>query len=57
MDDHFLFEIAILKELDHPNLLRIHEVFESDRHFFTVTDSIDHPNVLDTALDMKEKFL
>jgi len=57
MDDHYLLEIAILKALDHPNLLRIHEVFETERHFSIVTDSVDHPNILEAALEMKEKFL
>ena len=31
-------EIENLKELDHPNILKIYEYFEDDSRFFIITD-------------------
>jgi calcium-dependent protein kinase len=34
----FQDEMNILRKLDHPNILRLHEVFEDNRKFFLVTE-------------------
>lgn len=31
-------EFNIVKDLDHPNLLKMYEMFEDSRHFYIVTD-------------------
>ena len=31
-------EISILKKLDHPNLLKLHEVFQDDQRYYLVTE-------------------
>lgn len=32
------FEIDILKNLDHPNILRLYEVFEDKKYIYLVTE-------------------
>jgi len=34
----FQEEIAILKQLDHPNILKLYEVFQDDKRFYLVTE-------------------
>jgi len=34
----FFYEIEILKNLDHPNIVRLHEVFEDDKRYYLVTE-------------------
>lgn len=34
----FQDEMAILRQLDHPNILKLYEVFEDNRKFFLVTE-------------------
>jgi len=36
--ESFKNEIAILKELDHPNIIKLHETWETDRICFLVTE-------------------
>ena len=37
-NDAVVNEFNILKDLDHPNLLKMYEMFEDPRHFYIVTD-------------------
>ena len=32
------YEIDILKNLDHPNIVKLYEVFEDDKHIYLVTE-------------------
>jgi len=34
----FKHEISILKKLDHPNILKLYEVFEDDKRYYLVTE-------------------
>jgi formylglycine-generating enzyme required for sulfatase activity len=36
----FETEVAILSNLDHPNIVKVHNVSESDGHYFLVTDPV-----------------
>ena len=36
--DKFLNEVKLLKSLDHPNILKLYEFYEDDRHFYLVTE-------------------
>lgn len=42
----FIQEIEILKELRHPNIVRLFEVFETKAHVFIVTEYIDRGDLL-----------
>ena len=33
-----LNEITILKTIDHPNIIKMHEFFEDDKRFYIVTE-------------------
>jgi len=37
-EEKFLNEIEILKNLDHPNILRIFEVFNDEKRYYIVTE-------------------
>jgi calcium-dependent protein kinase len=34
----FLYEIEILRQLDHPNIVRLYEVFQDDKRYYLVTE-------------------
>ena len=33
-----LFEYQLLKSIDHPNILRIYEIFKDDNNFYLITE-------------------
>lgn len=33
-----LFEFQLLKGIDHPNILRIYEVFKDEKNFYLITE-------------------
>jgi len=37
-EQSFKHEISILKKLDHPNILKLYEVFEDDKRYYLVTE-------------------
>ena len=37
-EQSFKYEISILKKLDHPNILKLYEVFEDDKRYYLVTE-------------------
>jgi calcium-dependent protein kinase len=43
----FQDEMNILRQLDHPNILKLHEVFEDNRKFFLVTEFCDGCELFD----------
>jgi calcium-dependent protein kinase len=52
-------EVAILKQLDHPNIMKVHEFFEDTKYFYIVTDFYDGGELFDKISSMKyftEKF-
>jgi calcium-dependent protein kinase len=36
--ERFLNEINILKQLDHPNIIRLYEVFQDSKRYYLVTE-------------------
>ena len=34
----FFYEIDILKTLDHPNIVRLHEIFQDNKRYYLVTE-------------------
>lgn len=37
-ESSFKYEIGILKKLDHPNILKLYEVFQDDKRYLIVTE-------------------
>ena len=33
-----LFEFQVLKSIDHPNILRIYEIFKDEKNFYLITE-------------------
>jgi len=50
-DDSFRNEIDTLKELDHPNILRIFESFEDDKNYYVVTEFCDGGELFEEILE------
>lgn len=54
MDDNqketFKSEVAALKNLDHPNILKMYEFFEDDKRYYIVTDTYKGGEVFDEIL-------
>ena len=38
-------EIELLKKLDHPNIMKIHQVIEDEDRIYLITDDIKGPNL------------
>ena len=47
------FEIDILKNLDHPNILRLYEVFEDKKYIYLVTELCQGGELFDEILKRK----
>lgn len=41
------YEVNILKNLNHPNIVRLYEVFEDSKHIFLVTELCDGRELFD----------
>jgi serine/threonine protein kinase len=50
----FLNEIRILRNLDHPNIIKIYEIFEDQNFFYIVTDYFSQGNFLEKILKMND---
>jgi serine/threonine protein kinase len=44
-------EFLILKKLDHPNLVRLHELYRDDRYFYFVTEYLSGGELFNHVLD------
>lgn len=44
-------EIAIMKELDHPNILKIIEYYESDRSLYLITEELGGGELFDRIVN------
>jgi len=47
----FKSEVATLKKLDHPNILRLYEVFEDTRKYFLIMEICKGGELFDEILD------
>lgn len=37
-EDKLFAEMNILKKLDHPNILKLYELYEDSKHFYLITE-------------------
>ena len=51
----FFNEMSILKELDHPNILKMYEFFEDEKRYYIVTDICKGGELFD-EISTKGKF-
>jgi calcium-dependent protein kinase len=47
----FKDEIALLKKLDHPNILKLYEIYEDKQRFFVVTELCKGGELFDEIID------
>jgi calcium-dependent protein kinase len=52
--EKFINEVNLLKEMDHPNIIRIFEFFEDDRHFHLVTELCTGGELFDFVIERKK---
>ena len=52
-DEHLSLknEFENLKNLDHPNILKIHELYEDDKRYYIVSDKCDGGELFDNLMD------
>ena len=48
-----LYEIEMLKHLDHPNIIRLHEVFDCETSTILVTEFCEGENLFDVIAKQK----
>lgn len=36
--ERFIEELNILKQMDHPNIIKLHDVYEDSKRYFVVTE-------------------
>ena len=48
-------EVALLKDMDHPNILKLFELYQDDKNYFLVTEYLTGGELLDKVA--KTKFL
>ena len=53
--ESFVNEIKILQKLEHPNVIKIYELFEDEKSFFIVTEYIGEGNLLNKIEAMKDR--
>lgn len=49
-EEHFQYEINILKKLDHPNILKLYEVFQDEKRYYIVTELCKGGELFDEIL-------
>ena len=50
-------EIDILKQVDHPNIVKLHDIYEDDKYFFLVMELMLGGEVSIQSLRIKPNFL
>jgi len=49
-ESSFQYEISILKKLDHPNIIKLYEIFEDERKYYLVTELCKGGELFDEIL-------
>lgn len=52
--DSLMQEIEILKQIDHPNIIRLLDVFEDERHYCLVTELMQGGELFDKILAIEQ---
>lgn len=52
---NFIMEIKVMQKLDHPNIIKIYELFEDENNFFIITDYLGEGNLLNKIEAMKHR--
>ena len=47
-------EIEVLKELDHPNIIKVFEVYEDEKRFYIVTELVKGGELFDKISEMRK---
>ena len=47
-------EIQTLEMLDHPHIVRVHEILEDDKNIYMALELIEHGNLLEVLSQMQE---
>jgi calcium-dependent protein kinase len=55
MENQFNKEIEILKSLDHPNIIKIYEIFKGKNNIYVVQELIEGKDLLDEINDRVNK--
>ncbi len=57
--ESFINEIKILQKLEHPNIMKIFEIFEDENYFYIVCEYINEGNLLDIiqAMDQHDELI
>lgn len=49
--DMFFNEVAVLRSIDHPNVLKLHEFFQDDRSYYLITEFCEGGELFDRIID------
>jgi serine/threonine protein kinase len=52
-DEAVLHEVAVMKALDHPNIVKVIDFYEEDSHYYIVMELLAGGDVFDRIIDMK----
>jgi len=52
-----LREIKILQSIDHPNILKLHEVYEDDKNYYLITEYVEGSDLVDVLCNQNSNLL
>lgn len=52
-EDNMFAEVNILKELDHPNIVKLHELYQDTRNYYLITEYLEGGELFQKITDLK----